>query len=95
MLYYLFDITVTITNENNQNSYSYGSGCLAVYPDGTERKTIEADAERIMDEFADTCGANFCREFSAENADVQTDLNAYILTEEEYNHFKENSEEGE
>lgn len=93
MLYYLFDITVTITNENNHNSY--GGGYLAEYPDGTERKTIEADAERIMDEFADTCGADFCREFSAENADVQTDLNAYVLTEEEYNHFKENSEEGE
>lgn len=93
MLYYLFDITVTITNEDNQNSY--GSGYLAVYPDDTERKTIEADAERIMDEFADTCGADFCREFSAENADVQTDLNAYVLTEEEYNHLKEDSEEGE
>lgn len=93
MLYYLFDITVTITNEDNQNSY--GSGYLAVYPDGTEQKTIEADAERIMDEFADACGADFCREFSVQDGDVQTDLDAYVLTEEEYNHLKEDSEEGE
>ena len=93
MLYYLFDITVTITNEDNQNSY--GSDYLAVYPDGTERKTIEADAERIMDSFADTCGADFCHEFAAHEGDVQTDLNAYILTEEEYNHFKEDSKKGE
>lgn len=93
MLYYLFDITVTITSEDNQNSY--GCGYLAVYPDGTEQKTIEADAECIMDEFADICGEDFCREFNAQNADVQTDLDAYALTEEEYNHFKENSEEGE
>lgn len=93
MLYYLFDITVTITNEDNQNFY--GSGYLAEYPNGTERKTVEADAERIMDRFADTCGADFCREFAAENADVQTNLDAYVLTEEEYNRYKENSEEGE
>ena len=93
MLYYLFDITVTITNEDNYNSYR--EGYLAVYPDGTKQKTIEADAERIMDRFADTCGADFCREFAAENADVQTDLDAYVLTEEEYNHLKEDSEEGE
>ena len=93
MLYYLFDVTVTIKNEENQSTYK--GGYLAEYPNGTERKTVEADAERIMDRFADTCGADFCREFAAENADVQTDLDAYVLTEEEYNCYKENCEEGE
>ena len=86
MFYYLFDITVTIKNEENQNTYR--EDYLIEYPDGTEKKFVEADAEYIMNGFADACGAEFCREFVAENVDVQTDLNAYMLTEEEYNRYK-------
>lgn len=93
MLYYLFDITVTVENEENQNTYK--SGYLASYPNGTEQKNIEANAERLMDRFADTCGEDFCREFCCADADVQTDLDAYALTEEQYNHYKEIGKEGE
>lgn len=93
MFYYLFDVTVTIKNEENQNTYR--DDYLVEYPDGTERKFVEADAEHIMNGFADACGADFCREFAAENVDVQTDLDAYMLTEEEYNRYKEGNGEGE
>ena len=93
MLYYLFDITVTVENEEAQNTYK--GNYLAKYPTGTEQEAIEADAEQLMDTFADTCGEDFCCEFCCEGADVRTDLDAYVLTEEQYNHYKEINEEGE
>jgi hypothetical protein len=93
MLYYLFDITVTVENEEAQTSYK--GNYLANYPNGTEQENIEADAAHLMDRFADTCSEDFCREFAAQDVDVQTDLDAYVLTEEEYNRYKKNNEGGE
>lgn len=93
MLYYLFDITVTIENEEAQTTYK--GNYLANYPNGTEQENIEADAERLMDRFADTCEEDFCREFCCADADVQTNLDAYVLTEEQYNYYKEAGEDGE
>ena len=93
MFYYLFDVTVTIKNEENQKTYR--EDYFVEYPDGTEKKFVEADAEYIMNGFADACSECFYYEFGAQQADVQTDLDAYMLTEEEYNRYKEDNEEGE
>jgi hypothetical protein len=93
MLYYLFDITVVVENEEVASVYK--NTHLANYPFGTERELIEADAKHLMDRFADTCNEDFCHEFCCANADVQTGLDIYVLTEEQYNYYKEIREEGE
>lgn len=85
MLYYLFDITVTV--EANEIKETYTDAFLAKFPDGTGRATIEITAEDVMDKAADHYGDVFCYMHPCADANVQTDLNAYQLTEEEYNHF--------
>lgn len=93
MLYYLFDITVTV--EANEIKETFTDAFLAQFPDGTERTTIEATAQDVMDKAGDHYGDVFCYMHPCAEADVQTDLDAYQLTEEEYNHFRTEYEEEE
>jgi len=93
MLYYLFDITVTV--EANETKETYTDAFLARFPDGTEQEVIEAAAQDIMDYAADHYGNVFCRTYPYTEVDVQTDLNAYQLAEEEYNHFIAEFKDGE
>lgn len=85
MLYYLFDITVTV--EANEIKETFSDVFPAEFLDGTERAFIEADAQDLMDEVADHYGEVFCYMHPCAEANVQTSLEAYRLTEEEYNHF--------
>lgn len=93
MLYYLFDITVTV--EANEIKETFTDAFLAQFPDDTERATIEITAEDIMDKAADHYGDVFCRTHPYTEVDVQTNLNAYQLTEEEYNHLLAEYKDGE
>ena len=93
MLYYLFDITVTV--EANEIKETYTDAFLAKFPDGTGQEIIETAAEDVMDKAADHYGDVFCYIHSCADVNVQTDLNAYQLTEEEYNHFHAEYVEGE
>lgn len=85
MLYYLFDITVTV--EANEFKETFTDAFLAKFPDGTGQEIIETAAQDTMDYAADHYGDVFCYMHPCADANVQTDLNAYQLTEEEYNHF--------
>lgn len=93
MLYYLFDITVTV--EANEIKETYTDAFLAKFPDDTERATIEITAEDDMDKAADYYGDVFCHMHPYADANVQTNLNAYQLTEEEYNHLLAEYKDGE
>ena len=93
MLYYLFDITVTV--EANEIKETYTDAFLAKFPDGTGQEIIETAAQDTMDKTADHYGDVFCHMHPCADANVQTDLNAYQLTEEEYNHLLAEYKDGE
>lgn len=93
MLYYLFDITVTV--EANEIKETYTDAFLAKFPDGTGQEIIETAAQDTMDYAADHYGDVFCRTHPYTEVDVQTNLNAYQLTEEEYNHLLAEYKDGE
>ena len=93
MLYYLFDITVTV--EANEIKETFSDAFLAQFPDGTERATIETAAQDIMDNTADHYGDVFCHTHPYTEVDVQTNLNAYQLIEEEYNRLLAEYKDGE
>ena len=85
MLYYLFDITVTV--EANEVKETFSDVFPATFPDGTAPAVIEADAQEFMDKTADHYGEVFCYMHPCAEANVRIGLEAYQLTEEEYNHF--------
>ena len=93
MLYFLFDITVTV--EANETKETYTDAFLARYPDDTAREVVEADAQDIMDKTADHYGDVFSYTHPCTEANVQSDLNAYQLTEEECKGFLAEWIEGE
>ena len=93
MLYYLFDITVIV--EANEIKETFTDAFLAKFPDGTGQEIIETAAQDTMDYAVDHYGDVFCYIHPCADVNVQTDLNAYQLTEEEYNHFHAEYVEGE
>lgn len=85
MLYYLFDITVTV--EANEVKETFSDIYPVEFPDGTEQAIIEADAQDFMDEASNHYNKIFYYIHHYTKTNVQTSLEAYRLTEEEYNHF--------